>query len=148
MSFEMGQGDQDIRIHQRTADLCLFDILALHRNKYLIGTFQSVCDDNRAAGSIRSKSIHICSLQMIYRIFTASYIQRITICQKRFSTLFFYDICNDFCIIRAQKCQISIFSKMNFDRCIMILKINVFDTSSLYQPCQLLHQIFCKTCFK
>ena len=49
---------------------------------------------------------------MVKRILPAPDIECVTICKKWFSAKFFYIIRHHFRIVRAQKCQVAILSKM------------------------------------
>ena len=58
MSFKMIQGNNNICIHNGTADLGFFYVsAAFHRNKSLIRTLQAIGDKNLASGGNRIESI-------------------------------------------------------------------------------------------
>ena len=58
MAFKMGEGNENVRIHNCAADFGLFHILAaLHRHQRFIGSFQAVGDQYLAAGGERIKAV-------------------------------------------------------------------------------------------
>ena len=58
MAFKMSQGNKYVCIHDCTADLRFFYILAaLHGYQLLICSFQAVCDQNLAAGCERMETV-------------------------------------------------------------------------------------------
>ena len=66
MALEMGQRDDDIRIHQRPADLGLFNIVApLDGNGNLIVALQAVGNQDMAAGGIRRKAVLVSGFDML-----------------------------------------------------------------------------------
>ena len=126
MSFEMGQTDENIRVHHCTSDFRFFDILAaLHRNFNIIGSFQTVADQDRTPNRHRGKSVFPCTIQVFQRIFPASRIQRITIRQKRLSAKFFHNVRHRFRIIRTQEAQIAKLPEMHLDRHEFILHVDL-----------------------
>ena len=128
MSFEMTQADENIRIHDRMSDQCSLTVLSIDdRNFHLIRSAQSITDDDLTSGCDRVKSIQIRAVQMLQCILSASRIQGITVCQKWHSALFLTQICNHFCIIRAQESQVSQLSKMHLDRNKFSIHIDIFN---------------------
>ena len=66
MALEMGQRDDDIRIHQRPADLGLFNIVApLDGNGNLIVALQAVGDQDMAACGILRKAVLVSGFDML-----------------------------------------------------------------------------------
>ena len=117
MAFKMIHGDKDIRIHDGTTDLGFFDIFsAFHRDIYLVCSFQAIGDQHVAARVIRVKPVLICTLQVIERIFSAAYIQRVAVCQERFAAKIGDQIHHGTGVIWTQESQIARLSKMNLDR--------------------------------
>ena len=134
MSLKMCQCKEYIRIHNGASDLRFFYIFAaFYRYQNVICSLQSIANQDMASSRIWCKAIQISTLDVIQCILTATYIQRIAVCQVWFSTQFFYNICNGSGIVWTKKCQIARFTEMNLDRYILILKINVRNTGFFYQ---------------
>lgn len=78
----MGKGDEYIRIQNGSADFGFFYIDSIpNRNQSLVGAFQTIADDNMAAGREWGKTVGICAVQMVQCIFSASDIQGVAVRQ-------------------------------------------------------------------
>ena len=146
MTFEVRQGNKDIRIHDSTADFCFFYIFAANnRNIDIICTFQTITDQDRAASCHRCKTIFPCAVQMFQSIFTGTGIHSITVCQERFTTTSFNEFNHCSCIIGTQIAQVAQFTKMHFDGNEFTVKIDFAHTRAFHQTCQFLNTAFIQT---
>ena len=58
MALEVREGNDDVRVHQRPADLRVFHILAAHDRHFdIIAAAQAVCNDHVTAGGKRRKTV-------------------------------------------------------------------------------------------
>ena len=75
MSFEMGQGNKDIGVHDGPADLGFLDIVSIDGHQGLVGAFQAVGDDDMTAGGKGIVAVFIGGVQMIQGVLAAADVQ-------------------------------------------------------------------------
>lgn len=137
MSLEMGQANNDIGIHQRTANLRFLHQLAVRYGYIrLISTLQTVSDDYMAASGERIEAILIGSIHMLQRVLTAADIKSIAVRQEGLSAQLLYYVHNCFGIVRTQVGDIAKLAKMDFDGNELFFKVNIADASFLNQHLQ------------
>lgn len=85
MTLEVREADEDIGIHQSATNLGLFHILAVDGDQHLIGTFQTVGDQDMATGCIGHEPIAIGTLQMVEGMLAATHIEGVAISEERSS---------------------------------------------------------------
>ena len=104
MPLEMRERDDDIGIHERVADLCLFHVLAaLDGNECLIGALKTIGNDHMAACGIGRKAVLIGAVNMLERVFAAAHIERVTVGEERLSAELLHHIGDSTSIVGAQK---------------------------------------------
>ena len=79
-----------------------------------------------AAGRHIVEPVDVCIQQMVHSVLPGSGIQRIAVCQKRKTALFFHDVSDCFCVVRPEKGEIAQFPEMQFDRDKLAFKVNTF----------------------
>ena len=84
---------------------------------------------------------------MIQGILASAHIEGITVGEEYLSALFLNQVDDNFGIIRAKIGQVAGFTKMNFDRGILVFKIDLLQHPRfLYKTGQFLKKIFSKCC--
>ena len=136
MPLEMGQGNQDIGLHNRAADpRCLAVFAVGDGHLHIVRAPKPVADDNLATGGDGIKTVDFRTGQVLHRIASAAGVKGVAVRQERHSTQLADDISHGMHIIGAQICAVSQFTEMHLNRGKFSLKINVFDTC---RPNQLL----------
>ena len=63
MTFEMGQADKDVGVHNRVSDEGRLAVLSVYdRNFHLVGSSKTVTDDDLTAGGDRVEAIEVCTV--------------------------------------------------------------------------------------
>ena len=63
MTFEMGQADKDVGVHNRVSDEGRLAVLSVYdRNFHLVGSSKTVTDDDLTAGGNRVEAIEVCTV--------------------------------------------------------------------------------------
>ena len=98
----MRQRDDDVRVHDGAADLCLLDILAaLYRNGDIVGAFQTVANQNMAAGGEGREAVQIRGFYVVKGVLPAAHIERIAVRQEGLSAQAFYHVSHGFRVVGA-----------------------------------------------
>ena len=149
MTFEMGQGNEDVSIHHRTADFCFFHIFAANYGHFnIICTLQTITDQDRAANCHGCEAIFPCAVQVFQRIFTGTGIQCITVCQEGFTATSCYEVNHCLCIVGTQEAQVAQFAKVHFDGNEFTFEIDIAHTCTFHQTMQFLDTAFKGTAAK
>ena len=73
MTFEMGQTDEDICIHDSAADLCSFAILTVYNGNFdLVCSAKSIADQNLTASADGVESVQVRTIQVFQCILAAA----------------------------------------------------------------------------
>ena len=116
VTFKMCEGDEDVRIHNRPSDVSFGAVFTVrNRNKNIVGSAQAVTDEDLTSGGNGIEAVQAGAFEMFKRILAAARIKRVAVCQERHASVFFDDIRNNLCVVRAQKGEISEFSEMHLD---------------------------------
>ena len=100
MTLEMIKRDKYIGIHDRTAYVCLFAIFAIwNGNYYIIRTSKTISNDDLTSRCDCIKTIDVSTVKMFKGMLSATWIQSITICKERQSTLLLNYISHSLCIV-------------------------------------------------
>ena len=63
MTFEMGQADKDVGVHNRVSNEGRLAVLSVYdRNFHLVGSAKTVTDDDLAAGGDRVEAVEVCTV--------------------------------------------------------------------------------------
>lgn len=145
MAFKMIYRQENVRVHDRSSDLCLFYIFAaLHRDIYVVSSFESVGDQHMAAGVIGVKPVLIGALDVIERVLASAHIQGVAVGEERFAVQILDHIHDSAGVVRAEICQISRLSEVNFDGDIFVFKIHGGKARLAQKPLQFhLQRISC-----
>ena len=85
---------------------------------------------------------------MVERIFPAAHIEGVAVGQKYLPAQFLDSAYNGLGIIRPQKSQVAQLAEMDFDRHILVRKINVSHARRQNEAFQLGRDVFCERCLK
>ena len=140
MPLEVAEGDDDIGVHDRAADLGLFDKGQIHGDEGLIRALETVGNDDMAAGLEGGKPVQIGCLHVVEGVLARPHIECVGICEKGFAALRLHIIRNHLCILRPQMGQVSEFPEVDLDRGIPVFKIDAFKACTLHKAVQLLRQ--------
>lgn len=139
MALEMSERDKIIRVHNGMTDFGFLHIVAiLYGHQRLVGSLQTVGDDNMAAGGEGVIAVDISGIEMIQGIFSASDIQSIAVCQKSLSPIFLHDVHDHFCVVGAKIRKVARFAEMNFNGRVAIRIVQLINSRFLYKMAKLL----------
>ena len=142
MPFEVGQGNEHVRVHHGAANFGLLHIFtALHGDSHLVVALQTVGDDDVAAGGIGGEAVDIGRFQMIQRIFAAADIQGVAVGQEGLAPLTFHQISHGFSPVGPEVSHVARLSKVHFDGYIFAVHVNVAKTGGHHQTGQLLGKV-------
>ena len=82
MSLKVSQGNDDVRIHNGPANLCLLHILSVNRHQGFIRSLKAIGNHDMASRGKGIIAILISSVQMVQRIFPPPHIEGIAVGQK------------------------------------------------------------------
>ena len=141
MALEMVQRDDDIRIHNGTADFRAFDILAAcYGDIHIVRTLQAVADDDMAAGGIGGKAVEVGSFQMVQGIFPGTDVHGIAVGEEGLAAQILDNIHQNPGIAGTQVGHIAQLAKVNLNGDKLVFKIDLVDTGGENQTGQLLGQ--------
>ena len=142
VSLEMCKADEDVGIHDGTANLGILDVFAiLHWDFHVIRTAQAVADDDLAARRRRVETVEIRAVHMLQGMLAAARIKRVAVRQKRHAALLLDEVCHDFRILRTQICHVAELTEMHLDGHELAIHIDVLDTRCNAERLELLHDI-------
>ena len=137
MTLKMRKADDDIRVHERAADLRLLHILTvLHRNEHFVGTLEAVGDNHLAAGSIRREAVLVRAVDVLERIFATAHVERVAVRKKRLAAELLHHVGNGARIVGAQEAQVAKLAKMQLDGDELVLEVNLVDARTADEPLQ------------
>ena len=138
MSLEVGQADEHVGIHDGTADEGFLRVLAaFHGYGNVVGTLQTIGDDDRAAGGKRREAILPRALQVFQGIFPESRVHGVAVCQEGFSAEFLDEIDDGFCVVGTEVADVAQFPEMHFDGDKLAVHVDVGHPGPAGQPLQL-----------
>ena len=116
MSLEVRKAYEHIRVHNRSADFRVLDVLASDNgNLDIVGAFKSVADDDRAPDGERREAVCPCALHVLDGVFAASGVERVAVGQKRDTARLLDQIHDRPCIVRAQEAEVAKLTEVHFD---------------------------------
>ena len=142
VALEVGQGDDDIGIHQCAADAGVLYILAVNRNGDIVRALQAVGNDDMAARRIRREAVDIGGLDVVERVLAAADIERVAVRQERLAAELAHKIRDGLCIIRAQVGQVARLAEVHFNGDVAVLEIDLIHPRRQQQTGELLLDVF------
>ena len=141
MPLEMAQGNENVRIHDRTSDKRGFEnFTAVHGHFHIVRTLQAVADDDLAPRGQHGIAVFIGRSHMFQRILAPPYIQGIAVGQKGLAAQRLHAVRHGFGEIGPQERKVPRFAKMQLDRHKLVFKINLLDACGQHQLVQFLQQ--------
>ena len=102
MSFEVRQRNENVRVHDRVADFCVLDEFAVpHRHFHVVGAFESVADQDRAADGQRRETVLPSAFEVFERVFAGTGVHRVAVGQVGFSAQRFDEVNDRAGVVRA-----------------------------------------------
>ena len=134
MSLEVAEADEHIGIHHRTADLRLLYILAAYnRHFHLVGTLQTVADENRTTHGERSETILPSAIQVFEGVLSATRIEGVAIGEERLSAQFLDHFHHGTRVVRTEVGDVAQLAEMHFDGYKLTFQVEVGNASLLDQ---------------
>ena len=141
VTLEVVQGDDDVGIHDGTADHGVFHILAaLDGDGHLVGALQAVTDDHMAAGGIGGEAVEVSGLDVIQGILPGADIHGVAVRQEGLAAQLLHKIHHHPGIAGAQMGHVAQLTKVNLDGNVLVLEIDLIHSGGHNQPGQLLGQ--------
>ena len=129
VALEMRKADDDICIHNSTADLSRFAVFRIfYRNLDLIRTAQTVGDDDLAARCHRVEAVVVCTVEMLESMLAAARIQCVAVREERDTALRLHEVNDSLCILRTKVCEIAQLTEMHFNGNEFAFHINILNT--------------------
>ena len=123
MPLEMGQGNEDICIHDSPSDECRFENFSpVHRHFHIVRTFQTIADDELAACGQRRKAVFVGGGQMFQGLLAATHIQGIAVREERLAAQSLHSVGHGLGKVGAQEGKVSRFAEVQLDRRKLIFK--------------------------
>ena len=142
MALEVVQGNKDVRVHDRAADLRILDIFAAHdRDLDLVGALEAVGDDDLTSGGQRGEAVFHCGVEMLQRVLSAADVERVAVGQKRHAAEGLDDVRDGLGEIRAQEREVARLAEMCLDRDHLMIHVDLADPGAADQSFQLLLQV-------
>ena len=141
VALEVGQADEDVRIHDGAADLSRLAVFAVgHRHLDFIGAAQAVADEDLTAGGHGPEAVLLRTGQMLQRILAAARIQRVAVGQEGQTALLPAQVCHHLGVVGAEERQVAQLAKVHLDGHEPAVHINGFDARREAQAAQLIRQ--------
>lgn len=142
MALEVREADEDIGIHDGTADLGLLDVLAvLDRHLDIVRAAQAIADDDLAARRRRVEAVEVRAVHVLERVLAAARIERIAVRQERHTALLFDEVCDDLRVLRAQIGHVAKLTEVHLDGDELAVHVNLLDAGSQAECPELLHDV-------
>ena len=130
MALEMGEGDQDIRVHDGAADEGgLAELAVGHGNLHIVRAPETVGDDDMATGGDGVEAVHLGVGQMIDGVLAGTGIEGIAVREEGDAAQLLDQIRHGAGVVRAEKGQIAQLAEGHLDGDKLAGKINVGDAS-------------------
>ena len=134
----MGQGEDDIGVHDRLADLGAGDVFPVHRNLHVVGALDAVADDDVAARIVGVEAVLVGGLQMIEAVLAAADVQGVAVHEEGPPAQVADDIHQHPGIVGPQVGQIAGLAEVHLDGDVLVLEINFVDPRRQDQTRELL----------
>ena len=139
VALEVGEGDDDVGVHQGAADLGRGTVLrALDRDFHLIRALQAIGDDDVAARGERGEAVGIGGVHMLERMLAAADVERVAVGQEGTAAQFLDEVGHGLGIVRPQIGQIAELAEVHLDGDEFILKIDLVHAGLQQKLAQLL----------
>lgn len=142
MPLKMGEGNDNVCVHNGPPDFSFLHILAVNGNRHLSRSLKPVPNHHMTSRGKGMAAVLIGRIQMVQGVLPASHIQGVAVSKKYLAACGLNHIHQDLGIIRAQIGKVSRLSKMNLNCRILIAEINIHHAGLPSQPLQLLQEIF------
>ena len=136
----MAQGDENVRIHHRTPDLCLLDVLEVDGDQGFVSALQSVGDDDVTSRLQRGKAVQISGLHVFQRVFPAADVEGVAVREEGTAVQLLDVVGHHTGIIRPQEGKVSELPEVELDRSEFIREIDLFKAGALHKAVELLEQ--------
>ncbi len=147
--LEVRQGNENIRIHDGTADVGLGAIFAVpDRNRYIIGALQTVTDDHLTSGGDGIKAVDIGAVQMLRGIPAAAGVERIAVGEEGDALLLLDKVDHGLRILRTQIGNVAKLTEMHFDGDKAPVHVDAADAGAATEPLELLRERCADVCSK
>ena len=144
MALEVVQGNDDVCIHDSSADLGFLHIFAAgDADEDLICALQAVGNDHMAAGGVGHEAVLVGGFQMIQSVLPGTDIQGVRVGQEGLTAHILNEIHNGPGIAGTQVGHVALLAEVDLDGCILTLKIDLTHAGGHGQPRQLLGKGFC-----
>ena len=142
VALEVGQGDEHVRVHHRTADLGGLHILpALHGNLHLVVALQAVGDQDVAAGGVGGEAVDISRFDVVQGVFPAAHIQGIAVRQEGLAAVGLHQVHHGPGPVGAEVGQVARLAEVHLDGHVLAVHIDIAEAGGHHQPGQLLGQV-------
>ena len=141
VALEVGQGDEDVSIHNGAADLGGLAVFAVgHGHLKLIGTAQAIANDDLTAGGHGPEAVFLRAAQVLQRVLAAARVQRVAVSQEGLAPLLLAQVCHHLGVVRAQESQVAQLTKVHLDGHELAVHINALDARRNAQAAQFFGQ--------
>ena len=143
MPLEVVQGDDDVGIHDGSADPGGLGVLAaFHGDRYIVGALQTVGDQHMAAGGEGGEAVEVCGFQMIQSVLPGAYIHGVGVGEEGLASQILHQIHDDLGVVGADVGQVAQFTEVDLDGNELVFEIDLVEAGGHDQPSQLLGQGF------
>ena len=134
MAFEVVDGDNGIRVNNRTSDLCRLDVLSFYRDLHVVGSLQTVGYDHLTACGEWAVSVRIGGVHMLQSMFSLPYIQCVAVREERHPALLPDLVRDNLGVVGSEVCKVPIFAEMDLQSHELLLEVHVLNSGCDDQP--------------
>ena len=133
VALEVGEGNDDVGVHQRAADLgFLYVLAALYRHGQVVGALQAVGNDGLHTGLEGVKAVLVSAFQVLQGVLAAADVKGVAVGQKGAAAQALDVIAHHPGVLRAQIGEVAGFAKVHFDGDKAVGKVDAFKAGGLH----------------
>ena len=141
MSLEVGQGNEDVGVHDGAADESALEFRAVfQRYFHVVGTLQTVADDDLAAGAQGGESVFIRGIEMLKSMLAAADVQGVAVGKEGASAEGLHPVDHGAGEVGAKEGEVPRFAEVHFDGHELVFEVDGFDAGGSHELVELVQQ--------
>ena len=142
MPLEVGEGDEDIRVHDGPADLGLLHVFAAcHGDGDLVVALEAVADEDVAAGGVGGEAVDVGGLDVVQGVLPSAHIEGVAVREEGLAALALHQVRHRLGPVGPQVCQVAGLTEVQLDGNILAVHIDIAEAGGHHQAGQLLGQV-------
>ena len=138
VALEVRETDDDVRVHERAADLGVLHVLAArHGHLDLVEALEAVGDDRVTAGLERVEAIGVGGVEVVERVLASAHVERVAVRDERLAAQLAYHVHDGAGVVGAQVAEVARLAQVHLDGNELVLEVDLTDSRPLDEALEL-----------